>query len=339
MRRRSLLGRMESTLLSYEEALKRVDAPPGSSWGLFGPEDELGTLNFLTPDRVSAAAGLIRSGAVFNLDLSADAFDPPITHRSPPKHTIFSHAPYHRDDFIDGYYLQGSSQIDSLRHFKHPGYGFYNGVADAEINSTSPSLGINRMAERGIVGRGVLLDLVAYFESVDRRVDYVAPTAFTVADLEGAAHFQGVRIEPGDILLLRTGWLTYLRDSAIAVRRRLQDEPVSPGLEQTHGLVRWIWDNQIALLAADNLGVEVMPPVATSPFRDDPLLAELQGRHVGMVHPVLIGLLGLPLGELWSLDELAGACRGDGRWEFFISAHPLNIRGGVGSPPNALAIK
>jgi kynurenine formamidase len=79
--------------------------------------------------------------------------------------------------------------------------------------------------------------------------------------------------------------------------------------------------------------------VPSSPFRTDPSLASLQGRHVGMAHPVLLSLLGMPLGELWQLDELAEDCRADSIWEFLLTAHPLALTGGVGSPANALAVK
>lgn len=326
-------------MLNYEETLRRTDAPAGSSWGLFGPGDELGTLNFLTPERVARAAGLVHSGAVFNLDLPLDAFPRPVTHREAPKHTVFSHAAYHRDDKLDGFYLQGTTQIDGLRHFKHPEHGFYNFTPDDAVTPDGPRLGINRMAERGIVGRGVLLDLAGYAESTGSPVDHAGPTAFTVEDLEAATAAQGVALELGDVLLLRTGWISYVESADDATIAAIRDDPVSPGLAQSTELVAWLWDHQISLLAADNLGVEVLPTVRDSPFRDDPSLAALAGRHTGMVHPVLLGLLGMPLGELWFLDDLAADCHRDGRWDFLLTASPLNVVGGVGSPANAMAIK
>jgi hypothetical protein len=323
-------------VLSYAELLERTDRPVGSTWGLFGDGDELGMLNHLTPDRVARAAGLVRKGTVFNLDLPVGAFDPPLLHRTPPKHTIFGHGAYHRDDTLDGLYLQGSTQIDGLRHFAHPKHGFYNGTPESQIRPGNPTLGVNRAAEHGIVGRGVLLDVATQLgDSLDHR----KRTAFTVRDLDSTADAQGVRLEPGDIVLIRTGWLGFVFGLDRSERLGLPHDVRSTGLAQSEDTLRWIWEHQLALLAADNLAVEVMPPVPTSPHFTDPELSELQGIHRGMAHPVLIGLLGLTLGELWSLDELAEDCRRDGVWECLLSAHPLNVTGGVGSPANAFAIK
>jgi kynurenine formamidase len=324
---------------TYAELLRRSDAPPGSSWGLFGEKDELGTLNRLTTLAVQHAARLVRRGAVFNLDLPLDAFDPPVTHRTAPEHTIFSHAPYHRDDRLDGFFLQGTTQIDSLRHFRHPTHGFYNGSPDATVSVGRPELGIGRIAERGIVGRGVLLDVAGHLEHAGTPVDQHSPTSFTVADLEATAAAQGVNGMEGDILLVRTGWVGHVARADDTERAAMAAEPVSPGIEQSHEMVGWLWDTGVAMIASDNLGVEVMPPVPSSPFRTDPSLASLQGRHVGMAHPVLLSLLGMPLGELWQLDELAEDCRADSIWEFLLTAHPLALTGGVGSPANALAVK
>lgn len=328
-------------LPTYDDLLRRTDAPPGSSWGVFGSDDDLGTLNFLTPEQAVRAAGLVHRGATFNLDLPVHAFDPPITHRTPPRHTIFSHASYHRDDRLDGLFLQGTSQIDGLRHFRHPQHGFYNGVPDEAVASGTPRLGINVMAEKGIVGRGVLLDVAAWREATGHPVRHTgpAPTALRVADLEDTAAAQGVAFEPGDILLVRTGWVAHVRGASAAERAEIAADPVSPGLEQSQDLLRWLWDHRVSLLAADNLGVEVLPTATTSPYRSDPGLAALEGRHTGMAHPVLLALLGLPLGELWDLDALAADCHEDGVWEFLLTASPLYVVGGVGSPPNAIAVK
>jgi len=323
-------------VLSYAELLARTDRPAGSTWGLFGDDDELGMLNHLTPDRVVRAAGLVRRGTVFNLDLPVGAFDLPLLHRTPPLHTIFADPPYRRDDKLDGLYLQGSTQVDGLRHFAHPKHGFYNGMPESEITPGNPMLGVNRMAEHGIVGRGVLLDVATYLGD---RLDHRGRTTFTVRDLDATASAQGVQLEPGDIVLIRTGWLGFVFGLDRDERLRMPDDVRSTGLVQSEATLRWIWEHQLALIAADNLAVEVMPPVPTSPHFTDPDLSGMQGFHRGMAHPVLIGLLGLPLGELWSLDELAEDCRGDGVWEFMLSAHPLNVMGGVGSPANALAIK
>ena len=138
---------------SYAELLQRSDAPAGSSWGLFGGDDEVGTLNFLTPERVVEAAGCVRRGVTFNLDCALDAFNPPIlSNRKTLRHTIVGSGPHHRDDYVDGFYMQSGSQVDGLRHFRHPVHGFYNRTPDDAVTGQSPRLGINRFAERAMVG-------------------------------------------------------------------------------------------------------------------------------------------------------------------------------------------
>jgi kynurenine formamidase len=323
---------------SYDDLLSREDAPPGSTWGLFGPGDELGMVNHLTPERVVRSASLVRRGRVFNLDLPVGAFHPSIGVRTAPRHTVFSNASDHRDDVLDGFFLQGTTQVDGLRHFKHPVHGFYNGADDEQIQAGDPTLGVNRLVDHGMVGRGVLLDMASYLAADGRPIDPAEPTAFTVEDLDAAADAQSVALEPGDMVLLRTGWLRYLLDNP-EFHAAQRESMCSTGLAQSEATLRWLWDHRVSLLAADNLGVEVLPPVPDSPFRTDPDLADLVGHHVGMAHPVIIGLLGLPLGELWWLDDLAEDCRRDGVWDFMLTVHPLNVVGGVGAPANATAIK
>jgi kynurenine formamidase len=174
------------------------------------------------------------------------------------------------------------------------------------------------MARKGIAGRGVLLDLPRVKE-----IDYHSSQTITTQDLDACAERQGVAIGTGDILLLRTGWLGwYTAETTAAEREALADRATlkAPGLDCADDMAAWLWDHHVAAVAADNPALEAWPP---SDF----------------LHWRLIPLLGLPIGELWWLDDLAGACEGDGVYEFFFTSAPLNVPGGVGSPPNALAVK
>lgn len=328
---------------TYADLMARTDAPRGSSWGVFGAEDELGTVNFTTPERTKRAAACIRRGEPFNLDRPLGAFDPPTSHqRRPHAHTIFGNNIHHRDDVLDSFYLQGTSQIDALRHMRHPLHGFYNDAPDAEIVVGSPRNGIGRWAERGgIVGRGVLVDVDRYLRDAGRPLDHDASTPFTVADLDAALATQGAEVRPGDILMIRTGWLSFYAGLSPEGRREMPRRLRSAGLIQSHESLAWLWDRQVSVCAADNVGVEAIPPDPSSPFA-----AELQGvegvtseMQARLMHPSLIAMLGLVLGELWDLDALAEDCARDGVWECFVSIKPLNLVGGVGSPANAVAIK
>lgn len=320
-------------LPTYTELLQRTDAPPGSSWDVFGPGDELGTLNLLGADQAGEAAALVRRGAVFNLDYEVNAFSPPVSpNRRAARHTMLSrHDGCVRDDRLDEFYLQVSSQIDGLRHHRHAVHGFYGGVPDAAIEVGSPSLGIQRAAARGIVGRGVLLDVARHLAARGTPLDLRRAEAISTRTLDDIAEAQGVEFRPGDILLIHTGWAQHAVAYLSAQERAaLPADRQFCGLEQSRETLSWIWDHHFSVVATDTVAVEVMPSVETSPFRHN---------VAGMMHPDLIALLGVHLGELWKLDELAEDCAADGIYEVMVTAKPLNVLGGVGSPPNALALK
>lgn len=327
---------------SYRELRARGDGPPGSAWGVFGKDDEVGTLNFLTPERVRAAAALVKRGAVFNLDHRLDAFTPALVpHREPPRHTIFSKSAHHRDDHIDNLFLQASSQIDGLRHFRHQEHGFYNYAAEDKIVAGSPTIGINRYAEFGIVGRGVLIDIERHLRKAGKRLDHRRGEGFPARLLDEVAAAQGVAFKPGDILLMRTGWLDFYFNELTADERiAFQRDPRSPGFDQSWDTPEWLWDHQISVAASDNLGLEAIPSRPDSPFvtaRDR--ASGANPIHAGLMHPTLIALMGLCIGELWDLEALAADCAATGVYDSMVTVKPLNLTGGVGSPANALAIK
>jgi kynurenine formamidase len=320
-------------LPTYAELLERQDAPPGSSWGLFGPGDHLGTLNLLDEEQAQAAAALVRTGTAFNLDYEVNAFSPPVSpNRRAAQHTMFSrHDGCVRDDRLDEFYLQVSSQIDGLRHHRHPVHGFYGGVGDESVEVGSPALGIQHAAVKGIVGRGVLLDVARHLAASGQPLDLRVAEAISAETLDEVAEAQSVELRAGDILLIHTGWARHATEVLTPDERAdLSSNRQFCGLEQSRETLAWIWDHHVSLVASDTVAVEVMPSVPSSPFHDN------VGR---MMHPDLIALLGVHLGELWKLDELADHCDADRTYEFMVTAKPLNLLGGVGSPPNAMAIK
>jgi len=331
-------------LPSYAQLRRRNDGPPGSAWGLFGDADEVGTLNLLTPERVRRASRLIRTGEVINLDLPLDAFTPPlIASRHNHRHHLFANNPFHRDDWVDSLYTQAASQVDGLRHIGHPDHGFYNAAPPARFVEGDPYLGVNRYAEHGIAGRGVLLDVGRYLTERGTPIDYATNQAITVDTLDATVQAQGRALEAGDILMIRLGWAHhYLHVLDDAGRARSRQLPFRcPGLEQSHEMAAWLWDHAVALVAADNFALEAWPPDPESPFVSD---AELNGTiaktsHTGLLHRILIPLLGMAVGELWHLDDLAGRCANDGVWDCMVTVKPLNLTGGAGSPANALAIR
>jgi kynurenine formamidase len=329
-------------LPSYRELPVRPDAPPGSSWGLWGDDDQLGTLNLLTDERTRRAAALVRRGAVFPLNLPLHEPQPQLAWRTPPVHHLLhvghearglqpggaddpSTGLIDRDDYLDGLWLQGGSQWDGFSHVRHPEHGNYNGVADDQIHGgPGTRLGVDRWAERAVVGRGVLVDVPGQLARAGRAYDPASAYEVTVDDLEAALAAQEVALEEGDILLLHTGWLRRFLDAGAGERARLiaWETIHTPGLEPSEEMVEWLWDHHLAAVASDTVGVEALVP--------DPGF---------FLHLALLPLLGMPLGEFFVLDALARDCAEDGRYAFLLVSVPLNLRGGVGSPPQAVAIK
>jgi kynurenine formamidase len=296
-----------------------------SNLGRWGAEDERGTLNFITPDVVRRGAGLVRRGQVFSLGLSFGADGPQIGQggRVNPLHLMTAVDQRLPADYPDSFRyaddvmvlpLQCATQWDSLAHVHYDGQ-LYNGFPAGTITSAGAARnGIDKVGP-GIVSRGVLLDL-ARAAGVPR----LAPgTAVRPADLEAAERTQGVRVERGDVLLVRTGHLSvFKRDGDRVGYMRMM-----PGLGMA--CAEWLHAREVAAVASDTNSVEVIP------FEDPKTPLPL--------HLLCLRDLGLTLGEMFDLDALADDCAADGVWEFFFSAPPLRITGGIGSPLNPLAIK
>ena len=311
----------------FAELPIRPGAPPGSSWGVFGDDDEIGTLNFIRPDHVAAAAGLVRQGKLFSLNLGLELPDPPFFGRKPIRHHLFEkHGGTALDEYIDDVYTQASTQWDGLRHYSDPEYGFYNGARLAELTAAgSTRLGVQAWARRGIAARGLLLDVAATLAAESDPPDPFEFFPIGPELLQRTAGRQGVELEPGDVLLVRTGWLEAYEQLDRESRERLAaaGRPGAPGL---HGddVPAFLWDNRIAAVSADNPALEATRSGDTSPLS---------------LHVALIARLGMPLGELWRLGALAADCTTDGVYETLLVSAPLGVPGGAGSPANALALK
>lgn len=297
-----------------------------NNWGRWGPADERGTLNLITPDRVRAAAALIRTGRAFTLALPLDEDGPQIgviEGRENPKRTMImvnaqamgeQHALRISDDRVE-MGLQAGTHWDALAHASYEGR-LYNGFDASEITDAGAAhCGIDKVGP--IVGRGVLLD-VARTLGVERLGDVAHGRALTPQDLDAAAEFGRVEIRPGDIVLIRTGAMTLLK----AGDKLAYVYPTSGPSMQS---VPWFHAHDVAAVATDTMAFEVYPPE-----REDAQLP------VHLLHLVEMGML---QGQNWDLEALAEDCAADGVYEFFLTASPEPFTRAVGAPVIPVALK
>jgi kynurenine formamidase len=314
-------------LPTYAELPIAHGYPANAAWGVFGDTDSLGTINLLTPERVRAAAQLVRRGAVFPLNWDLELPDPPVLGRGRLSHNILN-VGWATDDHYDNFYPQGSSQWDALCHIGHPEFGLYNHRDIGKVSGRlgSPN-GIENLARRGIAGRFVLVDVPSYRRSIGLGFDPAAGEQVTVDELDLILEAQRVELEIGDIVLIRFGWIAWYESTSQARRAELARDPgfLVSGLARAERTAEWLWDHHVAAVAADNPGLESNPI--------DPTTID------GFLHYRLIPLLGLLVGEMFALDALADDCAQDRVFDGLFTAAPLNKVGGSGSPANALAIK
>jgi kynurenine formamidase len=320
-------GRL-SAVPSFDELPTVGDTGERASWGVFGPSDEFGCLNFQTAQTVRRGSEEVALGRVVNLNVPLGEPQPQFwASRTKPEQRITVGKTV-RDEYIDNFNTQVSSQIDGFAHHRFRAFGYYGGRQDEDLDQHG-ALSMHRWAERGIVGRGILADVEAHVlqstgESITQQRLAIGPELIA-ATLEA----QGTVLEPGDMLLVRTGWLGWYRGLAPGVRQDLADRWTAdrklatlPGISPSIDAARWLWNSQVSLLALDN------PTAEAVPYR----------REEGWAHHRLLVLLGLPLGELWELDALGQVCAEAGRWSFLVTAAPLNMHGSVASPSNAYAV-
>jgi kynurenine formamidase len=322
------------SLPSYAELPIRAGAPPGSSWGLWGDDDVLGTLNLLTPERVMTAIAGVRRGAVFNLNLEMELPDPPLYRRSRTLHEVHGGGNT-LDDTLSGYNTQSSTQWDGFRHVRHLVHGYYNGLQSDEH-------GVHYWARRGIVGRGVLVDVGRWREAQGRPLRCGEPDAIEPEEIVATLDAQHTVVATGDLLLIRTGWTNWYRRLDQETRNELGMARLAPscGLRPGESTAALLWDLHVAAVASDSPAFEILPfGGLADPDEARAVLGDPVRGPEAFLHFRLLGLLGIPIGEMWDLDGLADDCAGDGGYHCLIVSSPLNLDRGVGSPANAVAIK
>lgn len=329
--------------------------PDGSNWGDFGADDQLGRVNLLTAERVRRAAEEVREGVNFCLSLPLDYPGGAVLNprRHPPQlsptyldDNAYMNFPLERvdpnnndvvsDDQVR-ITLQYSTQWDSLAHvgawFDADGDGepekvYYNGYRAGEHvlgpadgvgdHVGARALSVDNFATKPLQGRGVLVDLGHHFGR-ERRV-------VTMDDLQRVIDADGVEVEAGDILVLRTGFTEMILEMNKQPDKSLLDRSCAALDGRDERLLHWITDTEIAAIAADNYAVEQFPA------------GPKHGRRPALpLHELCLFKLGVPLGELWYLKDLAVWLRDNARSRFLLTAPPLRLPGAVGSPVTPVA--
>ena len=315
------------------------------NWGRWGADDELGTLNHITPEVLRYAATLARFGKTISCGVPINAHGPQGAHglRRNPIHIMtldggdadaildmpaLSGGPigalikqlYESGPgrFTDDYIimpLQAGTQWDALSHFYYEDQ-LYNGYPARSVSSFGAAkASIAPLAKRGhVVGRGVLLDVARH-----RGVPHLqANEVITPAELDEVVAKHNLEIRPGDIILIRTGW--YLEFLAKGDGEAWAWS--SPGLSWR--CAEWFHKYDTAAVAADNPAVEVMRP---------------ESGVWSLFHMLTLRDMGMLLGEIWDLEVLSADCAADNVYEFLLVATALNVSGAVGTPINPVAIK
>ncbi|PLB51966.1 hypothetical protein P170DRAFT_433870 [Aspergillus steynii IBT 23096] len=294
-------------------------------------EEGLGKLAILTPEIVArAAASEIRTGRRVTMGWDLTKLDFPNLNRQPCQHKI---VPLLGGIAFDDIYTmnpQQSSQWDGLRHFSQtvpgqPERVFYGGTTADEINDRhNDRIGMQHWAREGIAGRGVLIDYATWAEKKGIEYSTFSTHQVRLSDILEIAEESGIVFQRGDILFVRVGvtkeWDTVM--TAQQKQKYSQDpSPEHAGVEATTDVLRWLWDSGFAAIASDTLSWEVYPP------QSDVFL-----------HEYVLAGWGMPIGELFDLEALTRVCQELQRWTFFVASVPLNMPGGVSSPPNIMAI-
>jgi kynurenine formamidase len=185
------------------------------------------------------------------------------------------------------------------------------------------------MAMKGIVARGVLLDFRSWATRQGINYNPFETFSISVAQLESVAKEQNVEFMPADILIIRTGWTEHYRTLSPEAQASLggKAQRTFVGVEQSEEMLRWHWDHAFAAVAGDTNAYEAWPPQP----KDDRM-------KTSSCHEVFLSGWGMPIGEVWDLEELAKACEKNVRWSFTITSQPLNLPSGVASPANVMAI-
>ena len=303
------------------------------NWGRWGPDDEVGSLNFLTSEEVMRGISSVRQGKVITLGMAIGSRggDPVWPGRTSAQRLMTRDKSHYlsgkarnshqglefADDFVV-MFLQGTTQYDALGHAWYDDE-IWNGYDAMTTTGGLEKASVYPIAQRGVVGRGILLDVAR-----ERGVDAMEKgEEINLPEMLAVAEKQGVTIEKHDILILRTGFLTRFFKEGAA--KFYEGKFIEPGLNYSKELVEWFHEMEIPALCTDTIGNE------TSVHKETGVALPL--------HAALMRNLGIGLNEICDLEELGQSCAEDKQYTFLYVAAPIKFKQATGSPVNPVVIK
>lgn len=188
----------------------------------------------------------------------------------------------------------------------------------------------------------MLIDYVAYAQRNGIKYSPVETHHITVDALEAAAKDQGVEFKPGDILIVRAGLVKWYNETQ---DQRLREETIAnrfeyAGVQASEETVKWLWNKHFSAVAGDAPAFESLPMSSNGfcEWQSETFILLTILTIVSVLHDYCLSLYGMPIGEFWDLEKLAQTCEKLKRYSFLVTSAPLNVDGGVASPPNTLAI-
>jgi kynurenine formamidase len=312
------LSEVVNTRMTLEEFESLFDEL--KNWERWGPDDRLGTLNYLTPAQTARAANNVRSGRSVSLSLPVNTIAGPDN----PHPAIHYMAQGHDVDIDSGglrmatdflgiqFHGDCHSHIDALCHVSYRGI-LYNGLPASVVTTTGARAQTIDDYRHGIIGRGVLLDIPRLHNAPWVELGH----AVTYEELAAAEQAQGVEVGEGDVLVFRTG----------EHRRRLELGPWDAAVDGRAGLhptaLRFFAERRVAVFAPDGDGETLPSPV-------DGIMYP--------IHPLQITAMGMAAMDSLQFEDLVAACEEEQRWEFLFLAAPLRLTAGTGSPINPIAV-
>ncbi|KAH7183387.1 uncharacterized protein B0J16DRAFT_401691 [Fusarium flagelliforme] len=316
----------------FDELPLDKSGPQGNAWGRWGPDDQLGTLNHLDDEVVSQAAREnIKTGTRLSLNWSMTGASNPKFARKNLELKLINKAPLkHAHDDEWSFNSQCSSQWDGFRHYAYQEEAlYYMGRKADEFAASDHPNSIHHVSEKGIAGRAVFIDWYSWAFNAGIQIDGMTSHEIPFDQIIKTLEYQSMSLDSfraGDIIVIRFGYLAQYENMDSTKREHLNElyktqKPDNIGLKPSKELLKFLWNTKIAAICGDARSLEVWP------------CKDLEWH----LHEWLLAGWGMPIGELFYLEELSKRCKELGRYTFFMSSSPMNVPGAVASPPNALA--